>query len=238
MKILPAIDLKEGKCVRLKMGDFNTEHTVADDALETAKSFVASGAEMIHMVDLDGAKTGSGINYDIVQRVCFESGAAVELGGGIRTMVNIERALNLGVTRVIIGSAAISDPDFVRNAVLHYGNRVAVGIDARGGTVRTDGWLIDSGKDYIEIAKQMESIGVKSIIFTDIEKDGILSGPSFERLFALKRAVSCEMIASGGVTTLDDILALRDGGIDAAIVGKAIYAKRLNLAAAIREAKR
>ncbi len=238
MKILPAIDLKNGKCVRLKMGDFDTEHVVSDDVLRTAKDFAACGAELIHMVDLDGAKTGSGVNYDIVRTVCAESGASVELGGGIRTMEAVECALDLGVRRVVIGSAAVSDPEFVKEAVKRYGERIAVGIDARGGTVRTDGWLKDSGKDYIETAKQMESIGIKTIIFTDIEKDGLLNGPAFERLFSLRRAVSCEIVASGGVTTLDDVRALRDGGIDAAIAGKAIYAKRLDLKDAIREARK
>ncbi|MDP4109141.1 MAG: 1-(5-phosphoribosyl)-5-[(5-phosphoribosylamino)methylideneamino]imidazole-4-carboxamide isomerase [Bacillota bacterium] len=236
MIIIPAIDLKNGKCVRLRMGDFDTEHVVAKDALKTAKSFAESGAELIHVVDLDGAKTGSGENYEIVRKVCSESGAKVELGGGIRTIAAVEHAFDIGVYRVVIGSAAISDPEFIKKALKNYSGRIAVGIDARGGTVRTDGWLKDSGKDYIETAKYMESIGVKTIIFTDIEKDGLLSGPSFERTFALKNAVSCEIVASGGLTTVEDVRMLRDGGVDAAIAGKAIYEKRLDLKEAIREA--
>ena len=237
MRVLPAIDLKDGQCVRLKKGDYGTAHKVAEDAVETARGFLAAGAELIHMVDLDGAKDGSHANYDVVRRVITETGAAVELGGGIRTMADVEAVLALGVSRVIIGSAAVKHPEFVREAVAHYGDRIAVGIDARGGTVRTEGWLKDSGEDYLAFAQKMESYGVKTIIFTDIDKDGMLEGPNFDQLAALRNAVSCGIVASGGVSTLSDIARLRDAGVDEAIAGKAVYTGALDLKRAIEEAK-
>ena len=237
MRVLPAIDLKDGQCVRLKKGDYGTAHKVAEDAVETARGFLAAGAELIHMVDLDGAKDGSHANYDVVRRVITETGAAVELGGGIRAMADVEAVLALGVSRVIIGSAAVKHPEFVREAVARYGDRIAVGIDARGGTVRTEGWLKDSGEDYLAFAQKMESYGVKTIIFTDIDKDGMLEGPNFDQLAALRNAVSCGIVASGGVSTLSDIARLRDAGVDEAIAGKAVYTGALDLKRASEEAK-
>lgn len=237
MRVLPAIDLKDGQCVRLQKGDYGTAHKVAEDAVETARGFLAAGAELIHMVDLDGAKDGTHANYDVVRRVLRETGAAVELGGGIRTMADVTAVLELGVSRVIIGSAAVKNPGFVREAVAKYGDRIAVGIDALGGTVRTEGWLRDSGEDYIGFARLMESYGVRTIIFTDIDKDGMLEGPNFEQLGRLREAVSCSIVASGGVSTLSDIRRLRELGIEEAIAGKAVYTGALDLAAAIGEAK-
>ena len=237
MRILPAIDLKDQMCVRLVKGDYATAHKVAEDAVETAKKFLDAGAELIHMVDLDGAKDGTHPNYPVVRRVIEETGASVELGGGIRTMEDIARVLELGVNRVIIGSAAVKNPPLVKEACEKYGDKIAVGIDALSGTVRTEGWLNDSGMDYIEFAKLMESYGVKTIIFTDIDKDGMLSGPNFEQLQALRDAVSCGIVASGGVSTLEDIARLRDMKIDEAIAGKAVYTGQLDVRAAIETAK-
>lgn len=237
MRILPAIDLKDGQCVRLKKGDYGTAHKVAEDAVETAKGFLAAGAKLIHMVDLDGAKDGSHANYDVVRRVITETGAAVELGGGIRSMADIETVLALGVSRVIIGSAAVKNPPLVKAAAEKYGDQIAVGIDALSGTVRTEGWLNDSGEDYISFAKMMESYGVQTIIFTDIDKDGMLAGPNFDQLAALRQAVSCGIVASGGVSTIEDVKKLKALGIDEAIAGKAVYTGALDLAAAIREAE-
>ena len=233
MRILPAIDLHDQMCVRLVKGDYATAHKVAEDAVETARSFLDAGAQLIHMVDLDGAKDGTHPNYPVVRRVIEETGAAVELGGGIRTMEDVARVLELGVQRVIVGSAAVKNPLFVREACEKYGDRIAVGIDARGGTVRTEGWLKDSGTDYIAFARQMERYGVKTIIFTDIDKDGMLSGPNFDQLQALRDAVSCGIGASGGVSTLEDIVRLRDMGIEEAIAGKAVYPGQLDVRRAI-----
>ena len=237
MRILPAIDLKDQMCVRLVKGDYATAHKVAEDAVETAKKFLDAGAELIHMVDLDGAKDGTHPNYPVVRRVIEETGASVELGGGIRTMEDIARVLELGVKRVIIGLAAVKNPPLVKEACEKYGDKIAVGIDALSGTVRTEGWLNDSGMDYIEFANLMESYGVKTIIFTDIDKDGMLSGPNFEQLQALRDAVSCGIVASGGVSTLEDIARLRDMKIDEAIAGKAVYTGQLDVRAAIETAK-
>ncbi len=237
MNILPAIDLKGGKCVRLQKGDYSTARQVAEDAVETAKGFLAAGARQIHMVDLDGAKSGSHENYGVVRQVIDRTSAAVELGGGIRSMEDLRHVLNLGVTRAVIGSAAVKNPLFVKEAVAAFGERIAVGVDARGGTVRTEGWLTDSGEEYIAFARKMERYGVKTIIFTDIEKDGMLEGPNFEQLAALRQAVSCRIVASGGVSTLEDVRRLKALGVEEAIAGKAVYTGALDLAAAIREAE-
>lgn len=238
MKILPAIDLKDGMCVRLKKGDFGTAHKVAEDALTTAQRFVDAGAEMIHMVDLDGARDGKRANDAIIRSVIKATGAAVELGGGIRSLSDIERVLELGAARIVIGSAAVEDPAFVAEAVRRYAGAIAVGIDAMNREVRTRGWIGSTGIDFITLAKQMECIGVKTIIFTDISKDGMLSGPSLDALDELNRAVSCNIVASGGVTTLADIASLRDLGISAVIAGKAVYTGDLPLKEAIALAKK
>lgn len=235
MLIFPAIDLKDGKVVRLHKGRFDTVHQVADDPVETAKAFRAAGARYLHMVDLDGAREGVRKNSAIVQAVA-EVGLRIELGGGIRSMADLDAVFALGVWRAVIGSAAVSDPEFVREAVEKYGpERIAVGIDAKDGLVRTSGWEENAGLDYVTFAKQMESTGINYIIFTDIETDGMLSGPSFARLEALREEVSCSITASGGVSSNEDLRQLRDRGLYAAIVGKAWYAGAVDLAQAVRE---
>lgn len=228
MFILPAIDLKDGKVVRLYKGDFDTVHQVADDPVTTARAFYDAGARWIHMVDLDGAKDGHRKNSAIVQAVA-EVGLKIELGGGIRTMADLEAVFALGVTRAVIGSAAVSHPQFVAEAVKTYGERIAVGIDTKDGRVKTAGWVEDSGLDYLDFAKSMEAIGVKTIIFTDIETDGTLSGPSFGRLEQLQKAVSCRIVASGGVSNNQDIRDLAAMGLYGAIIGKAYYAGTIDL---------
>ena len=235
MLIFPAIDLKDGRVVRLCKGSFDTVHQVADSPLETARAFSAAGARHLHMVDLDGAKDGKRKNAAIVQSVA-EVGLNIELGGGIRSMVDLEAVFDLGVWRAVIGSAAVSDPEFVRQAVEKYGpERVAVGVDARDGLVRTAGWVENAGVDYLAFARRMEALGVQYLIFTDIDTDGMLSGPAFGRLKALQNAVSCSITASGGVSSNEDLRRLRDMGLYAAIVGKAWYAGAVDLAQAVRE---
>lgn len=235
MIILPAIDLKDGNVVRLYKGEFDTVHQVAEDPLATAKAFYDAGARYIHMVDLDGAKDGVRKNAEIVRAVAENAGLKVELGGGIRSMKDLEEVFALGVTRAVIGSAAVSHPEFVKEAVECYGERIAVGIDTKDGKVKTAGWLEDSGLDYLEFAKSMESIGVKTIIFTDIDTDGTLQGPSFERLKALQEAVSCQIVASGGVSSNQDIRDLARMEMYGAIIGKAYYAGTLELAQAVAD---
>lgn len=236
MILFPAIDLKNSKAVRLYKGEFSTAHKVADDPLATARAFYAAGARYIHMVDLDGARSGSRQNGAIVQAVAKESGLKVELGGGIRSMADLEDVFALGVWRCVIGSAAVSDPDFVREAAAKYGERVAVGIDAMDGIVKTSGWERSSGLDYLDFAKSMETMGVKTIIFTDIATDGMLSGPSFDRLAALQKTVACRITASGGVSSNEDLDQLNAMGLYGAIIGKAYYAGTVDLAAAVKEA--
>jgi phosphoribosylformimino-5-aminoimidazole carboxamide ribotide isomerase len=233
MIIFPAIDIKDGKCVRLTRGDFGTAERVADDALETARGFEDAGAEWVHMVDLDGAAAGRPVNAPLFTQIASESGLMTELGGGIRDMKTVDFYLENGISRVILGSAALRDPAFTRAAVQKYGARVAVGIDATDGRARADGWLADGGADYIELAKRMEDMGVRTIIFTDISKDGALSGPNFEQIAALQAAVSCDLIASGGVTTLADVERLARMGLCGAILGKAVYKGTLSLSEAI-----
>ena len=235
MILLPAIDLKDGRCVRLKRGDFDTVHQVAESAAATAAAFAQAGAVWVHMVDLDGARDGVRKNAALVEQVARTSGLRVELGGGLRTLADLEAADALGVTRMVIGSAAVSDPGFVRSAVEKYGDRIAVGIDCLEGRVRTAGWERDSGLSGLEFAREMEQLGVKVIVYTDIATDGMLAGPSFEQLEKLNRAVSCDVVASGGVSTLEDVKRLRDLDLYGAIVGKAYYAGTIDLAAAIGE---
>lgn len=236
MIVLPAIDIQAGRCVRLARGDFATVHQVADDPLETAACFQKDGAVWLHMVDLDGALQGSRINAPIFLQVAAQSGLKVELGGGIRDMASIEYYLSRGIQRVVLGSAALSDPTLVSDAVRRFGERIAVGIDVKNGRVATRGWLDVSDVDEIEMAKRMEEIGVKVIIFTDISRDGMLTGPPAEQLNRLSRAVTCKIVASGGVSSLSDITALRDAGMHGAICGKSLYAGALNLKRAIETA--
>ena len=233
MIILPAIDIKNGQCVRLTKGDFATVEKVAEDPLATALSFQQDGAQWLHMVDLDGAKEGSLKNSEVFLKVVQNTGLKVELGGGIRTMESIDYYMQQGISRVIIGSAAITNQELVKSAVKKYGEGIAVGIDARDGMVSGNGWLADSSVTYLDLAQKMEAIGVKCIIFTDISKDGTLSGPNLEQLFQINEAVSCDIIASGGIHTMKDIIALKEMGLYGAICGKSIYKGTLSLQEAI-----
>ena len=237
MILLPAIDLKDGRCVRLKKGSFATVHQVADSPAATAACFAAAGAEWVHIVDLDGARDGVRKNAGLVADVAARSGLKVELGGGMRSMVDLDAADAMGVSRMVIGSAAVSNAGFVAQAVERYGERIAVGIDCLDGRVRTAGWEEDSGRDGVEFAREMEAIGVKYIVYTDIAMDGMLSGPSFSQLEKLAGAVSCQVVASGGVTTLEDVKRLRTLGLYGAIIGKAYYAGTLDLDAALAAAR-
>ena len=239
MYILPAIDLKDGRCVRLYKGDFDTVHQVAEDPLAVAAIFKAAGAEIMHVVDLDGAKSGERKNAPIVRSLCENSGLRVELGGGLRSMADLEEMAALGVWRMIIGSAAVSDPDFVAAAVARYGSeRIAVGIDALDGRVRTHGWVEDSGVDAYEFAKKMAALGAGTIIFTDISRDGTLAGPPIAELKRLCAGIGCGIVASGGVSGIEDIAAIKECGAAGAIIGKAFYAGTIDLAEAVKLAEK
>lgn len=235
MIILPAIDLKDGKVVRLYKGDFHTVHQVAQDPVETARAFYEAGARQIHMVDLDGAKDGRRKNSAIVSQVAG-LGLRVELGGGIRSMEDLEAVFAGGAFRAVIGSAAVECPEFVARAVERFGHdRISVGIDAKNGLVRTAGWTEDSGRNYLDFAREMEGIGVKNIIFTDIDTDGTLGGPALDSLRALMDSVSCRVTASGGVSCNQDIRDLAALGVWGAIIGKAYYAGTIDLAQAVKD---
>lgn len=236
MIILPAIDIKDGNCVRLFKGDFSTVEKVAADYLETAKGFEEAGATWIHMVDLDGAKEGRPVNTKIYKDVAEKTSLKVEVGGGIRNIETIEEYLSMGISRVIIGSAALKNPQLVKDAVEKFGSeKIAVGIDSKDGMVATEGWLESSDVHYIDLAKEMIKIGVKYFIVTDISKDGTLSGVNTQQLGDLAKATNgeCCIIASGGVHTIEDIKACKQLGLYGTICGKSIYKGTLDLREAV-----
>ena len=233
MLILPAIDLKDNKCVRLFKGDFSTVHQVSQNILDVVDLFNRARAEYIHVVDLDGALDGKRKNQKSLELIIKNAKAKIELGGGIRTLGDMEQAFSIGVNRVVIGSAAVENPQIVEQAAKLFSGRIAVGIDALDGDVKTSGWTQKSGIDYIEFAKQMESLGAQCIIFTDIDRDGMLSGPPIDSLKKLKASVSCDIIASGGVSSIEDLQSIDNLGISGAIVGKALYTGDIDIAGAI-----
>ena len=240
MLILPAIDIQDGDVVRLYKGDYSTVEKVADDFMDTAKSFEAAGAEWIHMVDLDGAKEGRPVNTKIYTDVAEFTNLKIELGGGIRNLETIHAYFEMGISRVILGSAALKDPELVKKAVNMFGSdKIAVGIDAKNGLVATEGWLETSDVNYIDLANKMISIGVKYFIFTDISKDGTLSGVNAEQLKALYDGTSgeCNIIASGGVHNIEDIRICKEMGLYGTICGKRLYSGSLDLKQAIELAK-
>ena len=238
MIILPAIDIKDGNCVRLFKGDFSTVETVAENYMDTAKSFELDGASWIHTVDLDGAKEGKPINNEIFIDIAKNTNLKVELGGGIRNLETVEYYIQNGISRVILGSIALKNPGIVKDAVKEYGDKIAVGIDAKEEMVAVEGWLDSSSVNYIDLAKEMANIGVKYIIFTDISKDGTLSGVNAEQLKKLSISVNANIIASGGVHTIEDIKICKEMNLYGTICGKSIYKGTLNLKEAISLAER
>lgn len=233
MIIFPAIDIMDGKPVRLLRGDFDTAEQVAEDVLTTAKQFARVGCTWVHMVDLDGSLQKKPVNTDPILQVVEHTPLKVEVGGGIRTMEDIAFYLDRGVDRVILGSVALKNPELVQQAVDAYGDKIAVGIDAKQGMVATEGWTEDSQMDFIDLAKAMEKMGVATINYTDIGRDGTLSGPDVQGLDRLNKAVGCNVIASGGVTTITDILVMKDKKMYGTICGKCIYKKTLDLREAV-----
>ena len=233
MVILPAIDIKDGKCVRLVQGKYDSAYTVAESAAYTAKAFEAMGATWLHMVDLDGAKEAVPVNTDMIFDVLKQCNLKVELGGGIRNMETIDYYMDHGISRIILGSAALNNPALVKEAVAKYGDKIAVGIDAIDGNVAAEGWTQTSTVNYIDLAKHMEDAGVKYIVFTDISRDGMMDGPNFTMLDKLNRSVSCKVIASGGVSSLTDIVVLTALKLHGAICGRALYTRDLSLRQAV-----
>ncbi|WP_226682123.1 1-(5-phosphoribosyl)-5-[(5-phosphoribosylamino)methylideneamino]imidazole-4-carboxamide isomerase [Sutcliffiella horikoshii] len=238
--IYPAIDMRGGKCVRLLQGDYSKETVYGDSPFDMAKTFVEQGAEWIHMVDLDGAKAGSPVNDRFVLQVARELPAKVQIGGGIRTAEDVEHYLENGVDRVILGSAAINDPAFVKAMLAKYGAKIAIGLDAKDGYVATEGWVETSTVKATVLGKELADAGGETFIFTDIATDGMLSGPNVDATVELARVTGASVIASGGVSSLDDLLALSefaDVGVTGSIVGKAIYTEKIDLARALEEVK-
>lgn len=233
MIILPAIDIIDRKPVRLYQGDYAQKEIVGSSVMELAKNFEQSGAEYIHLVDLDGAKEGKRVNHEIILETAHALDVPVEVGGGIRTMAQIESYLENGIDRVILGTSAMEDPQLLQDALRRYGERIAVGIDCRDGLVYGRGWLEASELHYIKFAKQLEEMGVQTVIVTDISKDGTLSGPNTDMLAALKEQSGMRIIASGGIRSIEDIAALKQLGLYGAITGKAMYHGTLDLKAAI-----
>lgn len=236
MIIFPAIDIRGGKCVRLLKGDFEKETVFSDKPEEMAKKWQAQGAEFLHLVDLDGALAGKSQNLATVEKILAAVDIPVELGGGIRTLESIDEVLALGVRRVILGSVAVRDPELVKTACAKYGDRIVVGIDAKDGIVAVDGWGVSGDVEATALAKEMKKAGVKTIIYTDISRDGTLAGVNVEATAKLARESGVAVVASGGVKSIADIEALKPyekDGIEGVIVGKSIYMGTLDLAKAI-----
>ena len=234
MIILPAIDLYDKKAVRLYKGDYQQMTVYDENPLHTARLFEQAGASWIHMVDLEGAKDGATPNMDIVRRVARETSLKVEIGGGIRSTDIIERYLDAGVSRVILGTIAVTDPAFVDRAIAAHGDHIAVGADAKDGMIATHGWMETSDRSLMDFCHEMESKGVSTIICTDISKDGVMQGTNRALYRSMQEELSLHIVASGGVSSMEDVRALAETGIYGAIIGKAYYTGAIDLAAAVQ----
>ena len=239
MILYPAIDLKDGKAVRLLRGDMDKATVFNDDPAAQALEFVAAGCEWLHLVDLNGAFAGQPVNAAAVESILGQTNTPAQLGGGIRDMATIEMWLSKGLARVILGTVAVENPDLIRGAARAFPGKVAVGIDARGGRVATKGWAEETNVDAVDLARSFEDAGVAAIIYTDINRDGAMQGPNIEATADLARAVTIPVIASGGVSSLGDLIALRDCGIalNGAISGRALYDGALDLKQALNALK-
>ncbi len=230
MKLYPAIDIKNGQCVRLQQGLFDATTVYSNEPFEVAKQFEAVGAKFLHIVDLDGALQGMGANDEALAQILKNVTIPLEIGGGIRTMQDIEHRLNMGVTRVILGTKAVESPEFVKEAIATFGaDKIVIGIDAKDGMVAIKGWETISNVDAVTLALSMKDLGVKTIIYTDISKDGMLCGPNFVQTAKMVEATGLDIIASGGVSSMQDLEQLENIGVEGAILGKAIYEKRVDL---------
>lgn len=229
MKLFPAIDLYEGKAVRLYKGDYTQMTVYSDDPASIATDFAASGATCIHIVDLEGAKSGTTPNFDTVCKIKATSGLFCEVGGGIRSMDVIDKYLSAGIDRVILGTAAVGNLDFVKSAVDKYGERIAVGADLKDGYVAVKGWIEKTDLSCEDFFRQMQDVGVKTVICTDISKDGAMMGTNLELYRTLSQKFSMQIVASGGVSSLEDVKHLSEMGLYGAIIGKAYYTGAINL---------
>lgn len=237
MILFPAIDIRGGKCVRLIQGDYDQEVVYNDSPTDMAKEWERQGAEFIHVVDLDGAKTGDSLNREAIEKIAKAVEVPVQVGGGIRSMEIVDSHIANGVSRVIIGTAAIQDKQFLKEAVAKYGAKIAVSIDARNGFVATDGWTETSEVKAVDLLAELVEIGVETVVYTDIAKDGMLQGPNFQELEVMNGASTIDIIASGGVSTEEDIRKLREMNMYGAIIGKALYEGKLSLEKVLEESK-
>lgn len=227
MIIFPAIDILDGQCVRLIQGDYNQEKVYSDSPVDMAKQWEEKGASYIHIVDLNGAKTGDSVNKNVIIDIAKKANIPVQVGGGIRSLATIKGYLENGVERVIVGTAAITDMSFLKEAVSLYKERIVVSLDARNGFVATDGWTDTSDVKAIKLVKELEEIGVQTIVYTDIAKDGMLEGPNLQEQEEINKATTVNVIASGGITTKEDVTALSKRNLYGAIIGKALYDGKL-----------
>ncbi|AFS78761.1 1-(5-phosphoribosyl)-5-[(5-phosphoribosylamino)methylideneamino] imidazole-4-carboxamide isomerase HisA [Gottschalkia acidurici 9a] len=233
MIIFPAIDMKDGKCVRLKQGMFDEVTVFGENPVEMAKKWEEKGGEFLHLVDLDGAKDGVPKNLDIIKEICKNINIPIQLGGGIRNKETVKLLLEAGVNRVILGTVAINNIGLLKELVNEYGEKIVVSIDAKDGLVAVDGWINVSEVKSIDLVKELESIGVKTIVYTDISKDGMMAGPNFEIYKTLQECVNIDVIASGGVSSIEDIRKLKEMNMYGAIVGKALYTGDIELEKAL-----
>ena len=238
MVIYPAIDLFEGKAVRLVRGDYQQMTVYNDDPVSVAREFKAAGAAALHVVDLEGARDGKPANFEVVKRIAAETELEIQTGGGVRTEDVIEKYIEIGVGRVILGTAAVSEPGFLKSMVHRHGDAIAVSADIRDGFVAIKGWMELSNLDVYDFCSDIEQIGVSTLICTDISKDGLLSGTNIELYRTLRERLSIKLIASGGITTEEDIRTLSMLGADGAILGKALYERSIDLQTALRAAAR
>ena len=236
MNIFPAIDLFEGKAVRLYKGDYNKITVYSENPEQIALDFAASGAKFLHLVDLEGAKSGETPNIEVIKKIIAVSGLFTEVGGGIRNMETVDAYLSSGVSRVILGTAALNDREFLLKALEKYGERIAVGADIKDGKIAVKGWTETSNTDIYDFCRDMQNIGVKTIICTDISKDGAMMGTNHELYRELSERFDIDLIASGGVSSMDDVTRLTSLGIYGAIIGKAYYTGAINLKEAIEVA--
>lgn len=234
MRLYPAIDIKNGQCVRLKKGLFNEVTVYSEHPEQIAQQFEAAGARFIHTVDLDGALKGRSVNAETIRKIVAGVSIPVQLGGGIRTLENIQDALELGISRVIIGTKAVEQPTFIREAIDRFGaDRIVVGIDAKDGKAAVEGWAKLSEQTALDLALAMKEIGVRTLVYTDISKDGMLSGPNVTQTKLLSDQTGMDIIASGGMSCMQDLDRIHAAGIHGAIIGKALYEKQINLQEAV-----
>jgi phosphoribosylformimino-5-aminoimidazole carboxamide ribotide isomerase len=233
MQVIPAIDIIDGKCVRLFQGDYNKETVYSDDPVAVALNWKALGASKLHIIDLDGAAAGESRNMATIEAIVKETGLPIQLGGGIRDKATVERLMTTGIKQVIIGTAAIEHPEIVEELCQEYNEAIIVGVDARDGNVATHGWMKDTEVTVLELGQRMVKIGVKHILYTDIKRDGTLTGPDYKTITQLVNKLNSSIIAAGGISELDHLMKLKELGVEGAVIGKALYTKNIILKEAL-----